>query len=637
MSHPIGRWLTLSMVSLLVLSLMAITSQGSGGSFGGGDGTPSNPFQIEDVSDLQNINGDLDAWYILVNDIDASTTSIWNSGEGFLSIGSSSGDGFTGFLDGNGFSINGLFIERPSVYDIALFAKLGMGGKVSNLSLTEVDITGRGVVAGLAAYHYGEIRNVLVTGIVRGQSNIGGVAALCNEGSIISNADADVDVYGNGSVGGMVGLAYTGSIVEKSVSRGDIHNDGPASGGLVSDNSGYINNSRSSSNIAGGHSSGGLVGTNNGAINNSSSSGTVTGNFSVGGLVGQTHYQSTIRNSFSTGSVNGVETVGGLIGANLGFVYDSYSWSNTVGGPKVGGLIGENERDETEDCGIVHRAYSTGTVSGTTDMGGLIGSNLNGFINHSFWDIMSSGKVDSAGGTGKSTTDMQIAGTFTLEGWDFNTTWFIQEGEYPTLRSQRLLAVPGEVLSAPQGSLFTFDGTASMGQVSNWTWSFMYDAVMITLYNSTVSFTFDIYGTYDVELTVRDEFDANNSSSFRVTITETTPPVAVAGENQTVDAGTTVSFNATLSTDNVGIVTYAWTFTYDGGTVALNGPLPTFAFLKPGEYVVTLTVSDLAGNQDTDDMTVTVLGQENSDTLLVIVAIVAVIGLFIAAYLILRR
>ena len=638
MSRPLSLWLTLTVVSFLVVGCLGDFSQATGGDFPGGVGTSNDPYWIENAYDLQNITNHLDAHFVLVNDIDASFTSTWNSGQGFTPIGSSSGDGFTGTLDGNGFSINGLYIDRPSVYDVALFAKIGVGGKISNLSLTEVDIRGQDVVAAVAAYHNGEIRNVLVTGVVRGQNNIGGVAASCGTDSIISHADADVDVYGIDSVGGLVALTSSGTIIDKSVSRGEIHNDGSSSGGLVSINGGYINNSRSSSIIDGVHVSGGLVGSNSGQINNSLASGTVNGNVSVGGLAGSTQYQSIIMNSYSTGDVNGYMYVGGLIGSNLGFVYDSYSWSDVDGHEKVGGLIGENERDESEDCGIVQRSYSTGTVTGSIEVGGLVGNNLDGFINHSFWDVQSSGKVSSAGGTAKNTDEMQNASTFTSAGWDFDTVWFIQMDEYPTLRSQRLMAVHSGALTAPENTSFTFDGSTSLGYVTNWTWSFMYDASMVTLYNSTATYIFQIYGIYDVELTVWDEFGGNNSTTFRVTITETTAPVAIAGDNQTVDVGALVSFNATSSMDNVGIVTYVWTFTYDGGTVTLNGPLPTFTFIIPGEYVVTLTVSDLAGNQDSDTMTVTVIGGESDDGLL-IYAIVAIIliGIIVSAFFLLRR
>ena len=53
----------------------------------------------------------------------------------------------------------------------------------------------------------------------------------------------------------------------------------------------------------------------------------------------------------------------------------------------------------------------------------------------SFWDIESSGKTISDGGTGKTTAEMQTMSTFTDAGWDFTTpVWTIDEGvDYPRL------------------------------------------------------------------------------------------------------------------------------------------------------------------------------------------------------------
>jgi hypothetical protein len=85
-------------------------------------------------------------------------------------------------------------------------------------------------------------------------------------------------------------------------------------------------------------------------------------------------------------------------------------------------------------------------VSGTGwDVGGLVGSRnyyWGDVVSHSFWDTQTSGQTDSAGGTGKTTGEMQTAKTFLDAGWDFvdeidNGTediWWILEGQdYPRL------------------------------------------------------------------------------------------------------------------------------------------------------------------------------------------------------------
>jgi len=76
---------------------------------------------------------------------------------------------------------------------------------------------------------------------------------------------------------------------------------------------------------------GGLVSYNSGTINNSYATGNVSGNNNVGGLVGNN--DGTINNSYATGNVSGTSQVGGLVGGSSGnaAVYNSYYDSRTSG------------------------------------------------------------------------------------------------------------------------------------------------------------------------------------------------------------------------------------------------------------------------------------------------------------------
>jgi len=65
-----------------------------------------------------------------------------------------------------------------------------------------------------------------------------------------------------------------------------------------------------------------------------------------------------------------------------------------------------------------------------------------GFVTACFWDTQTSGQIISAGGTGKTTAEMQTAKTFLDAGWDFvgetksgtEDIWWILEGnDYPRL------------------------------------------------------------------------------------------------------------------------------------------------------------------------------------------------------------
>ena len=156
----------------------------------------------------------------------------------------------------------------------------------------------------------------------------------------------------------------------------------------------------------------------------------------AGALVGTNG--GALTGCYSTGVVRGREDVGGLVGDNWGTVAQCYSGCAVSGGNGVGGLMGENSN------GTVNNCYSTGPVRGTGQDGGLMGYN-GGAVVHCFWDTQTSGQATSAGGTGKTTAEMQTAKTFLDAGWDFmretaNGTediWWIEEGKgYPRLSWQ---------------------------------------------------------------------------------------------------------------------------------------------------------------------------------------------------------
>ena len=121
--------------------------------------------------------------------------------------------------------------------------------------------------------------------------------------------------------------------------------------------------------------------------------------------------------------------------------------------------------------------------------------------------------------------------------------------------------------------------------------------------------------------------------------TDNVPPKANAGEDQTVKMGDTVTLNGSASSDNVGIVTYNWTFA-DTNIVNLSGEVAHQVFASEGIYVINLTVSDGAGNSDWDTVNVTVEKKISSilgANAILIGGIVAVIVVAVAAVLFLRK
>ena len=168
-----------------------------------------------------------------------------------------------------------------------------------------------------------------------------------------------------------------------------------------------------------------------------------------GGLVGEN--SGRISFSYSAGSVSAAAWSGGLVGHNAGVVYSCYSTSSVaredsarVSDASTGGLVGENWQG-----GTVSKCYSIGPVGSSSpwgSVGGLVGHNYQGTVTDSFWDSQTSGQATSAGGTGKSTAEMQTAKTFLDVGWDFvgetangtDDIWWILEGkDYPWLWWER--------------------------------------------------------------------------------------------------------------------------------------------------------------------------------------------------------
>ena len=83
------------------------------------------------------------------------------------------------------------------------------------------------------------------------------------------------------------------------------------------------------------------------------------------------------------------------------------------------------------------------------------------------------------------------------------------------------------------------------------------------------------------------------------------PPVAEAGSDYFVDINTAITFDGSGSYDSDGtIVSYAWDFG-DGSTG--TDISTTHSYSLPGDYTVTLTVTDNDGSIDTDNCSVTVL------------------------------
>jgi hypothetical protein len=253
------------------------------GVFAGGDGTAGNPYQVATLTQLQSVGSYLDQNFILTANIDASATATWNlSGgtyRGFVPIGPNTSP-FTGTLDGNGYTISNLTINRGSTSAVGLFGRID--GTVKNLMLDSVNIIGDSYVGGLAGRDLGDIQKCSVTGLVVGSGD---------------------------AVGGLTGDVYSGSI-EKSYAQDSV------AGGVYS-----------------GSGTGGLSGSvYGGTITDCYAAGSVSGDNAVGGFMGMDDYYSTISQCYSVGKVSGTSNVGGFVGSENISSVDSCFWNTETSG-----------------------------------------------------------------------------------------------------------------------------------------------------------------------------------------------------------------------------------------------------------------------------------------------------------------
>ena len=240
------------------------------------------------AADVAN-SGDTDINIILNNDIDLS-------GIDWTPIGTESRP-YTGNFDGGGHTITGLKIDKSGTDYVGLIGCLGSGGKVQNVTLTNISVSGANCVGGIAGQNYGTVENCSVNGTVTGKgfTDTGGIAGS-NYGTI-SGCSAEGTVTGSVNVGGIAGGSYLGVIID------------------------------------GCHSTA-----------------AVSGISSVGGVLGNLGNNSFLMACYSTGNVTVTSTdgsfVGGVVGINSqGTVTGCYHATGEItslGGGRIGGIVGEN-------------------------------------------------------------------------------------------------------------------------------------------------------------------------------------------------------------------------------------------------------------------------------------------------------
>ena len=392
-----------------------------------GTGTINDPKVICTAQELSDIRNNLNLNYILGADIDLEEFN-------WASIGTQENQ-FTGSLNGNGYKIKNQSTETLFDYaNNAVFNNVdlvninlnnteastaGLVNTISNSQISNCDISGDitgQFASGLANnIYFTTIQNSSFTGSISSDSVAGGLVGNSEDSEINSCNTKINNVSGKSQVGGLAGNALR-TTIRNSYSKGDL------------ENSGDINESNDGC-------AGGLVGQAiDSSIYFSNSNNNIYGSVGLGGLVG---CMGNLYNSYATGNIYSTNAnilsqyVGGLAGKS-NIISNSFSIGDisvTGKASKVGGLVGLTEGD-------IINSYSTGNINITgtkTEIGGLIGYLGLNTVTSSYWDTQNSGLIISAGGVGKTTTQMKQQSTFVS--WDFTEIWNITESTtYPFLR-----------------------------------------------------------------------------------------------------------------------------------------------------------------------------------------------------------
>jgi hypothetical protein len=340
-------------------------------------------FPISNITEFQNINNNLSRNYYLTQDIDASITSEWNSGSGFLPIGNNSTK-FTGDFDGCNFTIYGLFINRTGTDYVGIFGSANTSS-IKNLILDNCNISGKqycGILTGEirdSTVENCHITNSFLTG-TRSVGNIYGRLWGTNEFSYCTILDSSMEDTGSGYSGGFGGTELGGGSYNNCYIKNCILSLKSFSGGFIGSMESFgttnIENCFSDVSISAG------------------ASGT------LGGFVGRSYKNGvSIQNCYSLGSI--VST-----------------------GGTTGGFIGQKRY-----TGVIQKCYASVEITSDsiTAVGGFIGAfDSTDATVGCYWNTEVSGKLTSADASeGKTTSELKTQNTFV--NWDFTVVWEINQ------------------------------------------------------------------------------------------------------------------------------------------------------------------------------------------------------------------
>jgi hypothetical protein len=387
-----------------------------------GDGTVAKPYLIKTVEDLAELaekvnNGSSyrDVHFMLVNNLDMTEFlspegAGYNDGAGWLMIGSHWETPFSGIFDGLGYTISGLWLNRPE----EMFG--GLFGTLNNASIYRLNVEAERIIAINGGAIAGHLRGGIIqlcTASVKEpvfSHMFGALVGWAWENAVVDNCSTSgsLTVTTNNTYtlwfGGLIGVAHNATVTNSHVNADitiRVPNATVNAGGLI----GYlredsvVNNCRTAGSITIAESknskTGGLIGHATGmtlqyideeyvwvlvkgtSIKNSSSAVNISGTGTLGGFVGELEEGTEISHSFATGDVICTNEaserciIGGFVGESSGTIRNSFATGNvetTWWCDHSGGFAG------FQVGGLISDSFSTGSLSSRfTSCGGFVG------------------------------------------------------------------------------------------------------------------------------------------------------------------------------------------------------------------------------------------------------------------------
>lgn len=291
------------------------------------------------------------------------------------------------------------------------------------------------------------------------------------------------------------------------------------------------------------------------------------------------------------------ELVGGTV--NIGFAHNPYSSD-----------VNQNLANDTWN------ANSTATGNGTTCQG----TSVNCIILYE-WDYQGDGVYDWSGYTaGVRTVAFTVIGTYTptLRVTDNSGNQSIISGTLYITGPSNASPVASFTATPQTGSeplSVAINGSASSdsdGTISSYTWEWG-DATPNGSGATPANHTYTSAGVYQLILTVTDNLGATGTFSRTIVVNSynSVPTASFTATPTSGSAPLNVAVNGNGSTDSDGTISsYSWD--WGDSSPDTTGVSTAHQYTNPGNYMITLTVTDNEGATDTETANITVSAPSNN-------------------------